>query len=78
MALGARIVEPRKNQGLTQGELAEHANVSRTTISKIDRVVQDVGTPDRSKTWHVLDTWMLPYYEGLLGGDEDLSVEPVD
>lgn len=57
-ALGARIVELRQKQGITQGDLAERANVSRPTISKIERGVQDVGTVALLRIAEVLDVTM--------------------
>lgn len=39
--MGRRIAEHRKINGLTQAELAEQANVSRQTVSNIERGVVD-------------------------------------
>ncbi|MFD4993963.1 helix-turn-helix domain-containing protein [Cellulosimicrobium cellulans] len=53
-ALGSRVTEERKRRGLTQEELAELAGLSRPTISKIERGVQDVGVVVLCKIARVL------------------------
>lgn len=57
-SLGARIVELRQKQGPSQAELAERANLSRPTISKIERDVQDVGTVALLRIAEVLNVTM--------------------
>lgn len=41
--LGQRIAEVRKQRGWTQTDLAEAADISRVTVSKIERGATDVG-----------------------------------
>lgn len=54
-ALGGRISEARKRLGLTQDDLADRAGLSRPTISKIERGVQDVGIVSLHKIARVLE-----------------------
>ncbi|GEL96120.1 helix-turn-helix domain-containing protein [Cellulomonas composti] len=55
-ALGSRVAAERRRMGLTQDELADRSGVSRPTISKIERGVQDVGVVALHKIAKVLGT----------------------
>lgn len=54
MAFGARIRELRAGQGLSQDALGQAAGISRPTLSKIERGVEDVGVVRLSRLAQVL------------------------
>jgi len=52
MSVGERIIELRKNAGLSQGQLASMLDVSRQAVSKWEN---DQTTPDSMKLIHLAD-----------------------
>ena len=52
MSIGERIVELRKKQGLSQGELAKLLNISRQAVSKWEN---DLAAPDAIRMIHIAD-----------------------
>ncbi|WP_186525950.1 helix-turn-helix domain-containing protein [Leekyejoonella antrihumi] len=42
-AFGARVAELRREQGMSQAELAAASGVDRVTVSRVERGLQDLG-----------------------------------
>lgn len=42
-AFGSRVAELRREQGLTQADLAAASGLDRVTISRVERGLQDLG-----------------------------------